>query len=331
VLMFAALRALDTHAQAGAQPLTVKAPFIVVDAQNKPIIKVDYPAHGLPRGIMAYSEDGAPSAQFSVISSGDGLISVRRAGGPKDAFWNAVSIGVNDEGNGSVVVRNHDRIVGELGNDTSGNGTLVVSDMAGKPIVKAQEKGTDPRGLLVLNSQGQIAAQSTVRLSGAGLVMALSESGKASASITAEANGGSVQVMNPTGVGVGALLAREGGGRIALTGPAGGKTAVGLSVEASGGKVRVYPQAGGSAQAELTAEATGGGAVTVYTTDGEAVGMLQAMSTGAGRLEIDEGKQIFVEAGVLPSGVGIVRAGPQIGGPPVGLAIPNAIMGKSGH
>ena len=206
---------------------------------------------------------------------------------------------------------------------------LVVSDMAGKAFVKAQEKGTNPRGLLVLNAQGQIAAQSTVRLSGAGLVMALSESGKGAASMTAEATGGSVQVTNPTGVGVGALLARE-GGRIALTGPAGGKTAVGLSVEASGGKVRVFPQEGGSAQAELTAEATGG-AVTVYTTAGEAVGMLQTTSDGAGKLEIDKGKQIYVEAGVLASGVGIVRVGPKVGAPAMFMGIPTAIMGAKGR
>jgi len=157
------------------------------------------------------------------------------------------------------------------------------------------------------------------------------ENAKELASLRADTKGGSVLLMNPTGVSVAGVLGGDTGGSVALTGPAGGKSAVSLSVDATGGKVRVFPQGGGSAQAELTAEATGGGAVTVYSTAGEPVGLLHATSTGAGRFEISKAGQIYVEAGVLPSGLGVVRAGPQIGGPPVGLGIPNAIMGKSGH
>jgi hypothetical protein len=150
-------------------------------------------------------------------------------------------------------------------------------------------------------------------------------------SLRTDAKGGVVKVMNPSGAGVGALLGGDNGGTVALTGPAGGKSAVSLSVEPSGGKVRVFPAGGGPAQAELTAEASGG-AVTVYTTAGEAVGLLHSTSVGAGRFEISKAGQVYVEAGVLTSGLGVVRAGPQIGGSLGGaLTLPNAILGKSGH
>jgi hypothetical protein len=115
---------------------------------------------------------------------------------------------------------------------------------------------------------------------------------------------------------------------MALTGREGGNSAVSLSVGGTGGKVQVFPPGGGSAQAELTANDTGG-RVSVYSSSGTPAAMLQSTSTGAGRLEIGLAGQVMVEAGVLPSGVGVVRAGPTMGGPPGGgLSMPFAIMGK---
>jgi hypothetical protein len=310
VSVFAVTRALDTQAQGKPQPLTVRAPFIVVDDQNKPIIKVDYVAHGQPRGILAFSDYNNPSAQMTVNATGDGLVVVRRAGANPFAGegTNAVALGIDQQGNGGVRVRNHDKLVAELGNDPSGNGTLAVYDAAGKAIVKAQEKGTDPRGLVVLNAQGQIAAESTVEASGRG----------------------SVKVMNATGVGVAALLSGDTGGGLALTGPAGGKSAVSLSVDASGGKVRIFPQAGGSAQAELAAASEGGGAINVYNKSGEPVAWVEATGGGNGQFTIGRAGKVYVKAAVLENGRGMVATGPQVGGAPVGMVLPNILVGRIG-
>jgi hypothetical protein len=46
-------------------------------------------------------------------------------------------------------------------------------------------------------------------------------------------------------------------------------------------------------------------------------------------LEISRAGTVYVEAGVLSNGVGVVRAGPTIGGPPIGaLGFANTIVGK---
>ena len=163
VAVFAGARALDAQ-QARPQPLTVRAPFTVVDEHNTPIITVGAPAKGYPRGILLFSDAGHPTAQLTVNTTGDGMLALRRAG--QNAFQgetdpNAVGLGIDDQGNGSLFLRNHSQTVVELGSDKAGNGMLRIADMAGKPIVKVQEKGADPRGLLVLNAQAQIAAQAT--------------------------------------------------------------------------------------------------------------------------------------------------------------------------
>ena len=164
---------------------------------------------------------------------------------------------------------------------------MILSDKAGTPIVKAQAKGTDPRGLLVLNAQGQIAVESTADSTGAG----------------------AVKVLTSKGIAVGGLLAGESGGEFALTGPAGGRSAISLKVDPTGGKVRVFPAGGGSAQAELTAEATGG-AVTIYHPQGTPLGSMNA-ANGRGYLELnDAGGNKMVEASSQPDGKGYVLVTP---------------------
>jgi hypothetical protein len=218
------------------------------------------------------------------------MIALRRAGQNPfqgNADENAVGIGIDDQGNGSIVLRNHTQAVVELGNDTAGNGRVRINDMAGKAIVKVQEKGADPRGLLVLNGQAQIAAQATSDSTGAG----------------------SVKVLTPKGVAVGGLLASESGGGLALTGPSGGASAVSLKVEPTGGKVRVFPAGGGSALAELAGEASGG-AVTIYSPRGGPLGSMNA-GNGRGYLELnDAGGNKMVEASSQADGKGYVLVTP---------------------
>jgi len=346
VLMFTVSRALDTHAQtSGLQVVTVKAPFQVMDATGKKVLmKVD--ASG--SGYVTIGDPAGGGLNLGVGTSGVGFLNVRSASG-KDGVaigqYRGAGMGVYLVGpdgqtlEGGLYLESKNKghlLVGDVkggglsaGPGDSGTGYLTVRTATGKTGIDMGELNGRPMAVGVFDSSGQELVSLRTDQKG-GSVEVMNPTGVKLVSLRADETGGSVLVSNPRGMGVGALLAREGGGRVALTGPAGGKTAVGLSVEASGGKVRVFPQDGGSAQAELTAEATGG-AFTVYTTAGEAVGMLQATSAGAGKLEIDKGKQIYVEAGVLPSGVGIVRVGPKVGAPAMFMGIPTAIMGAKGR
>jgi hypothetical protein len=325
VLMFTVSRALDTHAQAARpQVLTVKAPFQVMDGSGKKVIMsvIEF-SNGTA---LTFGDPAAGGVVLGVGPSGDGFMATRGSDGKKgsvvgiwkgrrgmtvlgpDGITPQASLGLSDSDKGALWVGDDNAGGAHIGVGNSGAGYLTVRRAEGKMGVAMGQLDGRPMSVGVFG-----------------------ENAKELASLRADTKGGSVLLMNPTGVSVAGVLGGDTGGSVALTGPAGGKSAVSLSVDATGGKVRVFPQGGGSAQAELTAEATGGGAVTVYSTAGEPVGLLQATSTGAGRFEISKAGQIYVEAGVLPSGLGVVRAGPQIGGPPVGLGIPNAIMGKSGH
>jgi hypothetical protein len=91
----------------------------------------------------------------------------------------------------------------------------------------------------------------------------------------------------------------------------------------------VFPQAGGSTRAELFAGKSGG-EVNVYNRGGEPVIWLEGTSQDQGRLQVGRAGKVYVEAGVVPSGVGIVATGPQVGGPPAGLVIPNFLRGRTG-
>jgi hypothetical protein len=202
-----------------------------------------------------------------------------------------------------------------LGDDNSGGTNIGVGRAGAGFIIVRRSDGNN--GMTLGQLQGRPLS-----------LTILGDKDKELVSLRTDEKGGRLQLATPTGGAVAGLFAGDTGGGLALTGPAGGKSAVSLSVTTTGGKVRVFPQAGGSASAELTAEPSGG-AVTTYNSAGEPVALLQATNSGAGRLEISRAGQIYVEAGVLPSGLGIVRAGPQTGGP-IGLEIPYAIMGKKG-
>jgi hypothetical protein len=330
VVIFAAMRALDTHAQAARpQVLTVKAPFQVMDAAGtKALLQIDASGAGSLAGNLTIGDADRGGLNLGTGTSGAGYIIVRTAAG-KDG----VAVGQLRGSPMGVRVLGADGQTVQAGLvlDGSGDGGLAIGDenKGGGAYVGVGRSGAGYVNVFRADSKLGIAlGQFEGRPMSVGI---FGDNAKELVSLRTDAKGGVVKVMNPSGAGVGALLGGDNGGTVALTGPAGGKSAVSLSVEPSGGKVRVFPAGGGPAQAELTAEASGG-AVTVYTTAGEAVGLLHSTSVGAGRFEISKAGQVYVEAGVLTSGLGVVRAGPQIGGSLGGaLTLPNAILGKSGH
>ncbi len=324
-MVFAVTRAINTEAQgAGPQVLTVKAPFQVVDAGGKVILRAEVRA-GKPE--LTIGDLASGGTTLGVGASGAGFVQVRTSAGNDGVAlgqYKGAKMGV------SLLRPDGQTLAGRLSLDASDLGRLQVGTPEdGKGGVDVGVGSESGAGFVMVHTPaGKDAVALGIYRSGPMGVSVFGPDGQAiEASLATGQKGGSVKVMNATGVGVAALLAGDTGGGLALTGPAGGKSAVSLSVDASGGKVRVFPQAGGSAQAELAAQADGG-AATVYNNRGEAVGWLESTSGGNGMFEIGRAGKVYVQAAVLESGLGIVATGPEIGGSPPGLVIPNFLKGR---
>lgn len=394
VLVLAGLgaRTSGTQAQAGPQVMTVRAPFVVVDAAGKAIMRVGDAAGPESRGMNIYDAQGRLVASSIVNANGKGVV------GAFDGN-NTAGLGFSPQGDGHLLISRADgRLLADVGRDLAAfNVPMAVNDAAGKTIMRvhdatasvsrgmsiydlqdqpivdavmnphgkgvitARDKshgaglGFSPSGdghLIIDGADGKLLLEVTKDLAAINTAVAVSDaagkpivkidatdkdsrgmqvfgaSGSVATSLTAGAQGGMLRMRNPAGAAVAGLFANDSGGGLALTGQNGGNSALSLSVAAAGGRVQVFPLGGGSAQAELISSGTGG-RVSVYNSSGSSAGMLQSTSTGAGRLELGLAGQIMVEAGVLPTGVGVVRAGPTVGGPTgAGLAIPSVIMGK---
>ncbi len=285
-------------------PLTVRAPFTVVDDLGQPVAIVQGSNKGddVRRGLAVYSLTGNATSGVFANSDGDGLLWV----GVNDPGLKggSVRIGISEDKQPGLAIYHGSTKVIRIADD-QGAGLISVNDAAGNPMVRLQEKsGAIGRGAVVF-----------------------APTGKAGASVTADPKGGIVKVYMPNGTSVGGLLAGQNGGQVDLTSAVGGKSGLSLSVQPAGGMVRLFPAAGGTARAELSAEAAGG-AMTLYDGSSSPALVLQTNEDGGGRLEINRAKQIFVEAGINGVNRGVVRVGPFIGGPPVGaLGYANMIVG----
>jgi hypothetical protein len=126
---------------------------------------------------------------------------------------------------------------------------------------------------------------------------------------------GRVKVHNSTGQAVTGLTSDASGGRVLVVDGKSGRNAVTLSTSAEGGLVNVYAPDGGSPRASMVADGKSG-SLNVFNNNGVAAGVIEAGKAGSGRLVLANAVgDIVVEAGVLPKGIGIVRAGPGGDGP----------------
>lgn len=303
-----------------ARPLTVQGPFTVLGPGGTVVMKAEMRS-GTPN--MTIGDPVSGSVAIGVGASHAGFVLVRKADGT-----DGVAMGLYRGGGMGlhVVGADGETAEGSLALDASGNGYMAV----GKTTSGGTTVGVGKTGggfVMVRRADAKLGiglGQYEGRPMSIGV---FGDGEKELVSLRTDKQGGTVRVMVPSGTAVAALLAGDNGGGLALTSPAGGKSAVSLGVEPSGGKVRVYAAAGGTAHAEMTAESSGG-AMTLYTSAGAPSALLQTGDGGAGRLEISRSGTIFVEAGVA-NGRGIVRAGPVVGGPPLGaLGFADTIMGK---
>jgi hypothetical protein len=323
ILAFVVMGALVTKAQGGRpEVLTVRAPFQVVGGGGKVLLSVEQTPEGLAKLVVGDAKSGL--AALGVGQSGDGYVIIRNATG-KDA----VALG-RDRGIGMglrLYAADGVTVKGSLALGLGNEPIFSVGDSASGGVDAGV--GKSGAGFVTVRRATSKVAFDLSQLGGRPMALRiLGENGKDLVRLTTDATGGYVHVLNAAGVPVGGLLSSASGGGLALTGPDGGKSAISLSVEPSGGKVKVFPQNGGSAQAELSAAPDGGGAINVYNKAGEAVGWLQATSGGNALLEIGRNGKIYVRAGVLENGRGIVMAGPDAGGAPPGMVIPYYLEGR---
>lgn len=259
------------------QAAQINRTLVVADRQEQPVMEVRAAADGA-RGILIRESDRSVAAQISSMPGGGGAV-MARSGGSSGVVS---MLRAYPDGSPGLRMLSSSGTLAEI--KKTG---LTLNDSQGHPVLLAGDKSDqNDRGMSVF-----------------------ADGGKAGVSLSADNKGGIVRVLNASGGAVGGLLARESGGGLALTGPSGGNSAVSLSVESTGGTLRVFPQGGGPAQVEVGSGA-GGGAVTVYANGGSPAALVHAAGSGAGRLELSRAGQILVEAGVLPSGLGVVRTGP---------------------
>jgi hypothetical protein len=281
----------------GAGLLRMNGDIRTVDAAGKPIFTVT--------GNPSSSMDKPPRVSISRATGDNFVLSIRN---PSSTV--VASIGEGKTGAGAVFAsdptgqnfRTH--LVGDVGL------TLLTSDK--KEIANL---GFDPAkkdaGLFRIN--GELRA-----VDGAGKPIFTVTDVRAS-----EENAGRVHVGRGAGSNYGIWI-RD----------AGGKVAAAIGEGKTGGGVVTVSDPSGKPRAELF----GQGGVTVYNPSGkEVVGLnLDAANTASGVMQLtgifqilDGGGQTIVDAGRLPTGVGVVRVGPGAKCVPMGtLRVSDCIMGR---
>jgi hypothetical protein len=147
-IVVAALLVRSSNPQAQAAGSVVKAPFVVVDAANQPILKVQdaSPEQG-PRGALVLNAQGHIVAHLSVRSNGHGAVFARH--GTKGLQGPGAGMYFDDDGNGAFGMRGTD----------------------GKSIIEINRNALsiyDPASLHVFNSSKHAAVTLEVSKSGSG-------------------------------------------------------------------------------------------------------------------------------------------------------------------
>lgn len=130
-------------------PMTVTAPFVVLDGAGKPIMRVIEAENGFSRGVYVYNENGSSVAHVGVLSDGNGRLYAATPGGfPAAQLGAQPEGGVVSVGNSSrqVVILNKDMLtfigdsnapVAAFGTKNRAKGYLELNDSSGNKMVEA--------------------------------------------------------------------------------------------------------------------------------------------------------------------------------------------------
>jgi len=340
----------------GSTPLRVKAPFEVVDAGGRSILKVT-------TFDAAVTEGGTGMLIIREPTSGaTALLAHNKAG------KGVVALGSDPDGFGQLTLRNAQ---GKTQATLAGEGTLSIADPQGEEILAVAEDvsksdanvriggaddgyaievsngkgvaslGTDPDGVAELSLM-DTQSRPRVSLSGEGTLEVADATGYNILSVLGDVAGEKAGVTIGGGKGGGIVRVADGAGKPAagiigssrsvVAANAAGKTVAELTAKPSGeGLVQVMM---GDAPVAVLSQAEDGGGIVQVTNGRVPVSSLYSSEGGSGRLQLNDGSgNPVVEAGVSTTGRGVVRAGPKyICGPAPGMGmvpspVPNCIMG----
>jgi hypothetical protein len=340
----------------GSTPLRVKAPFEVVDAGGRSILKVTTfdaavteggtgmliirePTSGATallahnkagKGVVALGSDPDGFGQLTLRNAqgktqatlaGEGTLSIADPQGEEilavaeDVSKSDANVRIGGADDGYAVEVGNGKGMASLGIDPEGVAELTLMDAQNRPRVTMSAEGTlevaDPTGYNILSVLAEVSGE------------------KAGVTIGGGKTGGIVRVADGAGKPAAGII---GSSRSVVAANAAGKTVVELTAKASGeGLVQVMM---GDAPVAVLSQAEGGGGIVQLTNGRVPVSSLYSSEGGSGRLQLNDGSgNPVVEAGVLTTGRGVVRAGPKyICGPAPGMGmvpspVPNCIMG----
>jgi hypothetical protein len=288
-------------------PLTVTAPFIVVDKNRKELLRVD--------GNVTEGADltlGGSSGGTIALNTARSVaaVSVMAAGQPDVILISSASdTGVGVYKSGGAKTKDSSRVfriafLGRTDDADDADAVVTVNNAAGDPVAALAAKASGGE-VQVGNADGEPTG----------------------AELSVNAEGGRLRVFDKSGAAVGGVFGGAKGGGLALTGPGGGFSAVSLGVNKGGGAVRVFSAAGGPARAALEADAATGG-VTAYDQKGNPAATLASGTGGSGILQLLSDGTTMVEAGTSKDGLGLVRAGPATRGVIGTVVPPHTLMGR---
>jgi hypothetical protein len=289
-------------------PLTVTAPFTVLDKNRKPILTISGDAAA--GADLTLGGSGRARVALNTASKG-GAISVAAAGQPE------VRLLSTDSDAGVEVLK------------AGGAGNLNSSQQFRIAFLGQTDDADDATSIVTVNNAaGDPVAALSARPTGGQVQVADPAATFTVAELSVNAEGGRLRVFDKAGAAVGGIFGGAKGGGVALTGPGGGYSAVSLGVNKAGGAVRVFAATGGPARAALEADAATGG-VTAYDQQGNPAAILASVTSGSGILQLVSGGVTMVEAGTSTDGVGLVQAGPKTGTSPDAVVPPSRIIGRS--
>ncbi len=316
----AAFATLPFATQAQSSGSTVKAPFQVVDAAGKVVMKAEM-RDGRPQVSIAESVVAGTGA------SGAGFMIVRTATGQDGA-----SIGQHRGNKMGVRVIGADGVTSEasLTLDARNAGLLEIGrDQGGGAFIGVGASGTGYAN--IRNGDGKVGA-SIGKWYGAGMGLSLIgvDGQTVQGSLVLDsANRGRLSVGVPNAARGVLGLNADGNPTFTLFNAA---NQPGAALLTTGAKSEVFVQSKGQT-ARVIADDGDGSLVSLFRGSGGPAARLSAGPGGNGELTLgDAAGQTMVQAGVATGGFGIVRAGPRLGGVSgvsnAGLVLPNSIVGQ---
>jgi hypothetical protein len=310
------LRALESMVRRAPGNITqMTAPLEILGADGKPIVRVGPAKDGsvpvsITRleqnggGMVSVSAGGAVQAVVAAAPTGHGVVSVLDA---KQVTRAQLTGG----GYATVMNSGGEQIAGLTQGD-AGDGRIGIWRGKNKVIDISTDAASGGSGMVNVNTP---SGQTVARLStvdGGGEVAVSNAQGARVAAMRALGEAGALSVMNSSGTPVAGLIGSEASGGTVAVAPPGGATVAAMRVSEDGrGLFQVHAKGGGTPLAVLTQSTERvGGLIQIYNASTSVANLTVGASNGGYLQLADASGNPTVEAGTLPGGAGVVRAGP---------------------